>query len=67
MPALLQQRLAGGHDREFVQLGGDVGAVGIGFSSGETLAQLNNLFFAGTTPANLWPATGCRHAVLLDS
>jgi hypothetical protein len=58
--------LAGGHYRELMQLGGDVGAVGIGFSGGQTLAQLNNLFFAGTTPANLGPAAGCGHAVLLN-
>jgi len=67
MPGLRQQRLAGGHDRELVQLGGDVAAVGIGFSGGQTLAELNNLFFASTTPANLGPAAGCGHAVLLDS
>lgn len=62
----LYQWLAGGHDGEFVQLGGDAGAVGVGFGGGQTLAQLNNLFLAGTTPANLGPSAGCGHVVLLN-
>ena len=56
---LLQQRLAGRQNGEFVQLGGDAGAVGIGFGGGQALAQLDNFFFAGTAPANLRPAAGC--------
>ena len=35
---LLHQWLTGGHDGEFVQLGGDAAAVGIGFGGGQTLA-----------------------------
>ena len=57
--ALLHQWLAGREDGEFVQLGGDTGAVGVGFCGGQAFTQLDYFFFAGTTPANLRPATGC--------
>ena len=62
---LFQQRLARRENGEFVQLGGDAGTIGIGFGGGQTLAQLDNFFFAGTAPANLGPSAGCGHEALL--
>jgi len=44
-----------------VQLGGDAGAVGIGFGGGQALAQLDNFFLcgygAGESPAGGWVLT----------
>jgi hypothetical protein len=62
---LFHEGLSGRPDRKLVQLGGDAAAIGVGFGGGQPLAQLDDLFFAGATPANLGPAARCGHAVLL--
>src|SRR5579863_2500800 len=63
--ALLHQRLAGRQDRHFVELGGETALVRVSFGGGEPFAQVRNLDFAGTAPANLRPAAGCGHVGLL--
>jgi len=56
---LVEQRLARRCDGELVQLGGDPGAVGIGLSRSETLAEGGDLVLPGAAAANLRAAAGC--------
>ncbi len=62
---LFQQRLTWGKDRHFVEFGCDTATVGVSLGSSEAFAKLQNLLFASAAPANLGPAAGCGHAVLL--
>ena len=60
--ALLEQWLAGRSDGKFLQLRRQAGAVSVGFCGRQALAELKDLVFAGTAPANLGPAAGCGHS-----
>jgi hypothetical protein len=48
-----------------VKLSCDASAIAVGFRGSKTFAQLENLFFTGTAPANLRPTAGCRHSGFL--
>lgn len=65
-PELFDEWLPGRQNRQLVQFGRKASAVGVGFGGCKPFAELNDLFLAGTAPADLRPATGCGHTALLD-
>src|SRR5262249_41226185 len=57
----LNQRLSRRIAREAHQFRVDAGAIGVRPGCGQTLAELQDFFFAGTAAANFRTATGCGH------